>query len=343
MQTEMIERTIEKQTVTLSKGTDLPSDLLKQLYYQMLRIRMVDEKIAEIYSEQEMRCPVHLSVGQEAVAVGAAAPLSTEDYVFSTHRAHAHYLAKGGDLKAMMAEIYLKETGCCQGKGGSMHLIDRSVGFLGAAPIVGSTVPMAVGAALASDIRGESQVAVAFFGEATTEEGVFHESVNLAVLKNLPVIFVCENNLYSVYSPLSVRQPAHRKVYEVARGHGIESLHGDGNNVVEVYEMVKVAVDKAKQGGGPTFFEFETYRWREHCGPNYDNNLGYRTEAEFLEWKARDPIPRMRNYLLENDIIDQQMVDNKVSELDAEIATAFKFAKESPYPRKEIMFERIYA
>jgi pyruvate dehydrogenase E1 component alpha subunit len=347
MQTETIKQstkgTIGAMASALWQEMDLSVDVLKQLYYQMLRIRMVDEKIVELYPEQEMRCPVHLSIGQEAVAVGACAALSNEDHVFSTHRAHAHYLAKGGDLKAMLAEIYLKETGCCQGKGGSMHLIDRSVGFLGAAPIVGSTVPMTVGSALASAIRGESRVAMAFFGEATTEEGVFHESVNLAMLKKLPVIFVCENNLYSVYSPLSVRQPAEREAYELVRGHGIESLHGDGNNVIEVYEMVRNAVNKARQGGGPTFLEFATYRWREHCGPNYDNHLGYRTEAEFLEWKARDPIKRMYNYLLENDICDEQVFENMVSELDEEIAAAFKFAQESPYPRQEIMFERIYA
>ena len=189
----------------------MPADIARQLYYQMLRIRMVEEAIADLYAQQDMRCPIHLCIGQEAVAVGVCAALAADDYVLSGHRSHGHYLAKGGNLPAMLAEFYGKVTGCCQGKGGSMHLVDLAAGFLGAVPIVGSTMPIAVGTALASVMRGESRVTAVFFGEGATEEGVFHESLNFAALQKLPVVFVCENNLYSVYSPLAVRQPAGRR------------------------------------------------------------------------------------------------------------------------------------
>jgi len=265
-------------------------DIALSLYRGMLRIRMVEEKIAQLYSEQEMRCPVHLCIGQEAIAVGVCANLLKEDYVMSNHRSHGHYLAKGGELKAMMAELYGKVTGCSQGKGGSMHLIDMSAGFLGATPIVGSTISIAVGVAMGSLMQGYKRVTVVFFGDAAVEEGVFHESLNFAVLKKLPVVFVCENNLYSVNSPLSVRQPANREIFQLARGHGIDSYQADGNNALEVYQLAQRTVQRARQNGGPAFIEFKTYRWREHCGPDYDHQLGYRPRSEFEKWKQRCPI-----------------------------------------------------
>lgn len=316
---------------------------LRQLYYDMLRIRMVEEKIADLYPEQEMRCPVHLCIGQEAVAVGVCANLSDDDYVLSGHRSHGHYLAKGGDLKAMIAELYGKVTGCTFGKGGSMHLVDLSVGFLGAVPIVGSTIPIAVGAAFGSVMRNEARATVVFFGEGATEEGVFHESVNFAALKNLPVVFVCENNLYSVYSPLSVRQPEGREVFWLAKGHGVESYQGNGNDVVEVYDLTQRAIRKAKAGGGPTFLEFETYRWREHCGPYYDNDLGYRTEHEFQTWKKRDAIEALKRRQFKEGLLCQPDIDKMVSDLKSEIEEAFVFAKESPFPEKALLSEHLYA
>ena len=318
-------------------------ETLKQLYYQMLRIRMIEEKIAELYPEQKMRCPVHLCIGQEAVAAGVCANLSRHDYVLSNHRSHGHYLAKGGDLKAMMAEIYGKATGCSQGKGGSMHLVDLSVGFLGATPIVGSTIPIAVGTAFGSVMRGEKRVSVIFFGDGATEEGVFHESLNFAVLKRLPVVFVCENNLYSVYSPLSVRQPEGREIFGLAKGHGMESHQGDGNDVLEVYQLAEQAVRKARRSGGPTFLEFKTYRWREHCGPYYDNDLGYRTEDEFQEWRRRCPVETLGERLLRDGILCNQDIDDMVSKLEAEIEDAVAFAKKSPFPEGQLLLEHIYA
>jgi TPP-dependent pyruvate/acetoin dehydrogenase alpha subunit len=318
-------------------------EILKRLYYQMLRIRMVEERIAELYPEQEMRCPVHLCIGQEAVAAGVCANLSRDDYALSNHRSHAHYLAKGGNLKAMIAELYGKVTGCSGGKGGSMHLVDISVGFLGATPIVGSTVAIAVGAALGTVMQDRHQVTAIFFGDATVEEGAFHESANFAALKKLPVIFVCENNLYSVQSPLSVRQPGNREIFEVAKGHGIASYQGDGNDVVQVYQIAKRAINRARKGGGPTFLEFKTYRWREHCGPNDDFNLGYRTESEVRDWQKRCPIKRLKESLLTDGILSNQDIEAMISDLKTEIEAAIVFAKESAFPDKRMLLEHIYA
>ncbi len=318
------------------------ADLLKRLYKEMLRIRVVEEQIAARYSEQEMRCPVHLSVGQEAVAAGVSVALEPRDYALSTHRAHAHYLAKGGSLRAMLGELYGRVTGCCEGKGGSMHLIDVSAGFLGAVPIVGSTLPIAVGAAFGAKMKGEERVTIAYFGEGATEEGVFHEAVNYAALHKLAIVFICENNFFSVYSPLSVRQPDNRGVTDLARGHGIEAWTGDGNDVVGVYERTKIAVDKARAGGGPSFLEFVTYRWREHCGPNYDNDIGYRTPAEYEEWKKKDPVPRLAARLLKDGVYSQAELDALTRAMEAEADDAFAFAKASPFPGEDKLWEHLH-
>jgi len=298
-----------------------------------LRIRLVEEAIAEAYPRQEMRCPVHLSIGQESVAAGAAAGLAQGDHAMSGHRSHAHYLAKGGDLRAMLAELMGRQDGCCHGRGGSMHLIDRAVGFIGAVPIVGSTIPIAVGLAFADKLRGQTKVTVAFFGEAATEEGVFHESANFASLHRLPVIFVCENNLYSVYSPMSVRQPTHREVFQQAQGHGIPAEQVDGNDPEAVFLSVKKARSRAASGEGPTFIEYKTYRWREHCGPGFDNHIGYREEAEFLEWKKRDPLETYRQKLLAVDLLTEKGIRGLSAQITAEIVDALAFARQSPEPR----------
>ena len=306
-------------------------DKLLLFYYNMLRIRMVEERIADLYPEQEMRCPVHLCIGQEAVAVGVCTNLLKEDYVLSNHRSHGHYLAKGGSLKAMIAEMYGKATGCARGRGGSMHLIDLSAGFLGSAPIVASTIPIAVGAALGEKMRNKNIVSVVFFGDGAIEEGTFHESINFAVLKKLPVIFVCENNLYSLYSPLSVRQPERREIFMLANGYGIESHQADGNDVIEVYNLSTQAIRKAR-GNNPVFLEFKTYRWREHCGPNYDNHLGYRSQDELQEWEKRCPIRRLEDYLLNEFAMDKSRISEISRKIELEIDEAVDFAKKSPSP-----------
>ncbi len=292
----------------------------------MLRIRLVEESIADKYSEQKMRCPTHLSIGQEAIAVGVCANLTSQDQVLSTHRAHAHYLAKGGCLNSMMAEIYGKASGCSKGMGGSMHLIDTSVGFMGSTAIVGNTIPVAVGLALEKKLTRKKSIACVFFGDGATEEGAFYESVNFAIIHSLPILFICENNLYSVYSGLEVRQPVDRKIYKMVSAMGISAQHGNGNDVEEVARKVKHAKTMILKSGGPQFLEFDTYRWREHCGPNFDNNIGYREESEFLKWKKKDPL---KNFYSENS---QKYIDRKIDTISQEIDDAHQFADDSKFP-----------
>mgnify|MGYP001429017265 FL=1 len=297
-----------------------------KLFESMLRIRLVEESIANKYSEQKMRCPTHLSIGQEAIAVGVCANLTSQDQVLSTHRAHAHYLAKGGCLNSMMAEIYGKVSGCSKGMGGSMHLIDTSVGFMGSTAIVGNTIPVAVGLALEKKLTRKKSIACVFFGDGATEEGAFYESVNFAIIHSLPILFICENNLYSVYSGLEVRQPVNRKIYKMVRAMGISAQHGNGNDVEEVARKVKHAKTMILKSGGPQFLEFDTYRWREHCGPNFDNNIGYREESEFLKWKKKDPL---KNFYSENS---QKYIDRKIDKISQEIDDAHQFADDSKFP-----------
>lgn len=297
------------------------------LWRCMLRIRRVEEAIIERYPRQEMRCPVHLCIGQEAIAAGVCGALQTTDQVLSGHRSHGHYLAKGGDLKRMLAEIHGKATGCCGGYGGSMHLLDRAAGYLGSVPIVGSTIPIAVGAAFASKRKGEDRVTVTFCGEAATEEGVFAESLNFAALKQLPVLFVVENNHFSVYSPLDVRQPPTRSLATIAEGHGVPALNGDGNDVVEVHDLAQRAVEHARSSG-PVLLEFETWRWREHCGPNLDDDLGYRTPEAAAAWREKCPIAMSQRRLP----LTADQVAAVEDELQQEIDDALKFADESPWP-----------
>ena len=297
-----------------------------KLFESMLRIRLVEESIANKYSEQKMRCPTHLSIGQEAIAVGVCANLTSQDQALSTHRAHAHYLAKGGCLNSMMAEIYGKASGCSKGMGGSMHLIDTSVGFMGSTAIVGNTIPVAVGLALEKKLTRKKSIACVFFGDGATEEGAFYESVNFAIIHSLPILFICENNLYSVYSGLEVRQPVDRKIYKMVRAMGISAQHGNGNDVEEVARKVKHAKTMILKSGGPQFLEFDTYRWREHCGPNFDNNIGYREESEFLKWKKKDPL---KNFYSENS---QKYIDRKIDKISQEIDDAHKFADDSKFP-----------
>ena len=297
-----------------------------KLFESMLRIRLVEESIANKYSEQKMRCPTHLSIGQEAIAVGVCANLTSQDQVLSTHRAHAHYLAKGGCLNSMMAEIYGKASGCSKGMGGSMHLIDTSVGFMGSTAIVGNTIPVAVGLALEKKLTRKKSIACVFFGDGATEEGAFYESVNFAIIHSLPILFICENNLYSVYSGLEVRQPVGRKIYKMVRAMGISAQHGNGNDVEEVARKVKHAKTMILKSGGPQFLEFDTYRWREHCGPNFDNNIGYREESEFLKWKKKDPL---KNFYSENS---QKYIDRKIDTISQEIDDAHQFADDSKFP-----------
>ena len=319
------------------------TNISRDLLYRMKLIRCVEETIAARYAEQKMRCPTHLSIGQEAVAAAVGAALRADDLAVSGHRAHAHYLAKGGNLPAMIAEIYGKATGCARGKGGSMHLIDESVGFMGSTAIVAGTVPVGVGLAYPMKLKGTDQVSCVFMGDAVAEAGVFFEAVNFAVLKQLPVLFICENNFYSVYSPLSVRQPNGRSIHKMVAGLGIATAYGDGNDVRATYEMVAEGVGAIRSGQGPRFFEFDTYRWREHCGPLYDNDIGYRTEAEFLAWKEKDPIMRFESVLVGESAMTAVQITDMQREIERQVSEAFDFAETSPFPDASEAFTHLYA
>lgn len=307
-------------------------DLALRLLHQMMRIRAYEEAIAARYGEWKMRCPVHLSVGQEAVAAAAGCALTVEDLAVSTHRSHAHYLGKGGSGARMVAELYGKATGCCGGRGGSMHLIDRSVGFKGSTAIVGNTIPVGVGLGLALKLAGAPHLACVFLGDAAVEEGVFFESASFAALKRLPVLFLCENNLYSVYSGLEARQPKGRRLFELASAIGVPGSAWDGNDALGCWEAISQAAALVRAGEGPRFLEFATYRWREHCGPNYDNDLGYRSPAEFETWKARDPIPRLVSRVCSEGWATPEALAAMEAEVGREVAEAFRFAEESPWP-----------
>ena len=312
--------------------------MINEIYKTMLRIRMVEEEIAKRYSEWKMRCPTHLSIGQEAVAAAVGKCLTNNDYVVSTHRSHAHYLGRGGSLKKMIAELYGKKTGCSGGRGGSMHLIDEKVGFKGSTAIVGNTMPIGVGLALSIQLKKEKNISCIYVGDGSIEEGVFYESVNFAAVRKLPVLFVCENNMYSVYSPLSVRQPKNRKIYEMVEALGIESSYGKGDDVGEIYNQSNAAIKKIRNTGAPQFIEFSTYRWREHCGPNYDNDIGYRTEDEFILWKSKDPLMLLQKKLN----LDNATQTELKLEIQSEINSAFDFAEESAFPDASTLYNNIY-
>jgi pyruvate dehydrogenase E1 component alpha subunit len=309
----------------------------------MYRIRRTEEMIADRYPEQQMRCPTHLCIGQEAIAVGVCAHLEPADYVFSTHRSHGHYLAKGGSLPALLGELYGRQSGCSLGKGGSMHLIDRAAGFLGAAPILGATIAVAVGAAFGTQMQNEPRVTVAFFGDAAIEEGIFYESASFAVLKQLPVVLICENNELSTCSPLAVRQPAGRSIASVAQGIGLRAAEGDGNDVREVYRLAEQAAHHARSGRGPSFLELHTYRWREHCGPAHDFYLGYRSEAEFLQRQKQCPLLQLRRHMIEQGAWSDRAMEQLTHEVNLEIDDAMRSAVTSPYPDAQLLLEHEYA
>jgi acetoin:2,6-dichlorophenolindophenol oxidoreductase subunit alpha len=312
------------------KAGEVSVDLLKRMYATMLKIRLFEERAAELVEAGEVKTPCHLYIGQEAVATGVCAALEPEDYVWGGHRSHGHYLAKGGDLRKLMAELYAKATGCSKGRGGSMHIVAPEVGILGTVPLVGGTIPLAVGAGLASKLRGDRRVSVSFFGDGATEEGHFHESMNLAALYRLPVIFVCENNFYSSHMSLSERR-VQDNICEAGKFHGMPGMRVDGNDVVAVYQAALEAVARARSGDGPTLLECRTYRWRGHVGPAWDLDVGVRRREELKEWMARDPVARARARLMEYGVRADEF-EQIERDIRAEIEEAVIFARESPYP-----------
>ena len=317
--------------MALNLGHD--KKLLKKLYYDMLRIRLVEEKLADWYNSGLIKAPVHLSIGQEAVAVGVMAALAPQDKIVSTHRCHGHYLAKGGDMKHMMAEILGKTTGCCRGKGGTMHLFDDNVGHVISTPLVGASIPFAVGIALASKMKGENKIAVAFFGDGAVEEGIFWESINFASVKKLPVLFVCENNFYATQSPILARQPSSEIVSRVKPHNVYCHRIEDANNVLNVMEISQKLVEITRQNQ-PCFLEACTYRLREHWGPGEDWHLGYRTLEEGEYWIAKCPFKQLKQ-VFDKEGIPQRDIDEMEKLINQEINEAVKFAMDSPMPLKE--------
>ena len=308
-------------------------DEVKGLYFSARRIRFVEESIAKKYSEKKMRCPTHLSTGQELAGAAIGVVTNSDDLAVSTHRAHAHYLGKGGDLDSLIAELHGKETGCSRGRGGSMHLVDRSIGFEGSTAIVGNSIPVAVGLAKGIKLSKENKICVVFVGDAVFETGVFYESVNIAATWGVPILFICENNFYSVYSSLDARQPKGRENHQLVNAMGIPSEFVDGMNGLGVYTALKIAAARVRETCLPYFIEMSAYRWREHCGPNYDNHIGYRTEEEFNGWRAKDYLAGLESFLLSENVLDQSAIERHENETLREIELAFNRAMSAPSPK----------
>lgn len=304
------------------------------------RIRRVEIEISKRYKENEMRCPVHLSIGQEIVPSILSININHKDFVVSTHRSHAHYLGKDGDLKRMIAEIYGKITGCSKGNGGSMHLIDKSKNFMGSTSIVGNSIPIGTGLALSSKLKKKKQIAVIYFGDGATEQGSFYESLNFSALKKIPALYICENNLYSVYTDIKSRQPKNRNLKNLVKSLGLKSYRFDDLNNFSNYKKIEKIVKEVRQKSEPAFIEFVTYRYHEHCGPEIDDHLNYRNNREIKSWKKKDNYIFLKNYL--KNKVGEKTINKIEMRIMHEINNAFNFAKNSKFPNKKDMFKNIY-
>jgi pyruvate dehydrogenase E1 component alpha subunit len=313
--------------------------MLVYMFRKMVEIRFFEEKVFDLYGQNLVPGTIHLYAGEEAIAVGVCAALERDDYITSTHRGHGHCIAKGADLKRTMAEILGKETGYCKGKGGSMHIADFSIGMLGATAVVGAGIPIAVGAGLSIKLRKTRQVVACFFGEGASNQGTFHEGINMASVWRLPVIFVCENNLYAMGTRQS-RVMNIENIADRAVAYGIPGIAVDGNDVLAVYEATVKAVERARKGEGPTLIECKTYR---HKGHSRVDPAKYRPKEEVEEWLAKDPIKRFKEKLLQTKTLTEAEIQRIENEVAAEIEEAVKFAMESPYPEPEEALEDVYA
>jgi TPP-dependent pyruvate/acetoin dehydrogenase alpha subunit len=309
---------------------------LARIYRKLQLIRRAEEEIARIYPSDKIKSPVHLSIGQEAVAVGICDPLRPDDVVSGTYRSHAAYIAKGGDLPAMFAELFGKDTGCARGKGGSMHIVGIDQYILGTSAVVGTTIAIAVGYALALQREGKHRVVAAFFGDGGTEEGVFYESLNFAALHKLPVLFVCENNGYAIHTHVSKRWATTRLCERVGT-YGIPTHQICDANVLTLWERAVEAYASIRQGSGPVFIECQTYRWKEHVGPGEDYDAGYRTHDELRPWVENDQVRIIGERL---ELAVKSEID---SAIEREIAAAIQFAETSPFPDPEELYTNVYA
>ncbi|MCL2408067.1 MAG: thiamine pyrophosphate-dependent dehydrogenase E1 component subunit alpha [Oscillospiraceae bacterium] len=318
---------------------DINRDIATTMYLRMKRIREFENTATTLFSEGKIPGALHLYSGEEAIAAGVCANLHEDDYIVSTHRGHGHIVAKGGELRYMMAELLGKETGYCNGKGGSMHIADVSKGILGANGIVGAGLSISVGAGLSISYCGTDQLCVCFFGDGSTNQGTFHEALNLAGIWKLPIIFVCENNFYGA-SMSQAKHMAIRNIADRGAAYGIPGVVADGNDVIAVYNTTAEAASRARRGDGPTLIECKTYRHRGQ----FEGDPGiYRPAAEVEEWLTKDPLPRFSGFLQENGLLSAQeiaAIDNQVAD---EIAEAIIFAEQSPYPAVERTVEDIYS
>ncbi|MDP3561071.1 MAG: thiamine pyrophosphate-dependent dehydrogenase E1 component subunit alpha [Legionellaceae bacterium] len=317
----------------------------RALYKEILRLRLSEEKLTELYKAQEMRTPTHFGTGQEAIAVGVCQALANDDVVYSHHRCHNHYLAKGGSFFKLTAELYGREAGCSNGRGGSVHLTARDQGFIISSAILAQTIAVATGSALAFKMDNNKNVAVTFFGDGACEEGACYESLNYAAINKLPVLYVCENNLYSTESTVKIRQPEGTSLAERAAAFMVPSETIDGNNVFTVFETVQALLPQIRKGGGPFFLECMTYRWREHVGPNFDYEAGgrtYRTEEEQKYWiQNKCPLKQAEQLLFEKNLVTHDEIVHWKQELQAEIDLSVIHAKESAWPNIADMYANV--
>lgn len=321
--------------------TEVSKGKLIEMYELMLKIRFSEEKLVELHPEQLMKTPFHLYIGQEAIAAGVSAALTNKDVVFSTHRSHGHYIGKGGDLNKFMAEMYCKIEGCSAGKGGSMHLIDTSVGHYGSSAIVSGSIPIAVGAAFAFQMRKRNNVVAVYFGDGATDEGVLYESLNYAALKKLPVIFVYENNFYAINSKVNTRHSVDN-IPGRAESFGVPGVKIDGNDVIKVYKTVKKMVENAKQNNGPGLIEAVTFRWKGHIGVEDDIGSGMRTVEEVDEWKKKCPIKKHEKYLLENNILLKEEIEETRQKIHDIVNKAEQFGRKAPLPKERDLYKGVF-
>jgi pyruvate dehydrogenase E1 component alpha subunit len=318
----------------------IPKKTMIEMYTTMVKIRLFESKVSELFAANKIPGVVHLYIGEEAVASGVTATLQKTDFITSTHRGHGHLLAKGGEIKYMLAELFGKRTGYCKGKGGSMHIADIDLGILGANGIVGGGPPLAAGAALSVKYRGTDAVAVSFFGDGASNQGTTHEAMNLAACWKLPVIFVNENNMYGL-SACTLNTMCIADVAERAAAYGIPGVVVDGNDVAAVYEAASEAVKRARKGQGPTLLECKTYRHRGHT--EGDPGTAYRSKEEIEEWKRKDPIPRFEKKLLQLKVLTKKKMDAIKQAIEAELEDGIRFAEESPYPEPGDVTTDVYA
>ena len=321
------------------KSYNLNKNVLLKMYLTMIKIRDFENAITDVYSRGLMNGLAHLYIGEEAIAVGVCANITSKDYAVSTHRGHGHLIAQGADLKKMMAEVLGRKDGYCKGKGGSMHIMDASKGILGAIGIVGAGIPIATGVAYSAKYRGTNQVAVSFFGDAASNQGTFHESINMAAAWKLPVVYVCENNLFGISVDLR-KVTGNPNIADRAFGYAIPGVVVDGNDILEVYRVTQEAFARARKGDGPTLIECKTYRQKgHHIG---DPGNAYRLKEELEAWKKRDPIKTFKARLMEEKLVTKEELTNLEEEAKQLVKTAVQFAEDSPFPQPEEAFEDVF-